>query len=64
MIRHAFQMTLGDLLFISFMLHFFSHVKEMSYVIEKLYLGDIDDAMRSFDLKQQKGVTHIITIDR
>jgi len=36
----------------------------MSYVTENLYLGDIDDAMNSFDLKQQKGVTHILTIDR
>jgi len=36
----------------------------MSYVIEHLYLGDIDDALRSSDLKQQKGVTHILTVDR
>jgi len=37
---------------------------KMSYVIENLYLGDIDDAVKSFDLKQQKGVTHILTVDR
>jgi len=36
----------------------------MSYIIENLYLGDIDDALRSFDLKQQKGVTHVLTVDR
>jgi len=36
----------------------------MSYVIENLYLGDVDDAVKSFDLKEQKGVTHILTVDR
>jgi len=36
----------------------------MSYVIENLYLGDVDDATKSFELKQQKGVTHILTVDR
>jgi len=41
-----------------------SHMRKMSCVIENLYLGDIDDAMKSFDLKQQKGVTHILTVDR
>ena len=46
------------------MFSFQSCQRVMSYVMENLYLGDIDDAMRSFELKQQKGVTHIITIDR
>jgi len=36
----------------------------MSYVIDNLYLGDADDAVKSFELKQQKCVTHILTVDR
>ena len=39
-------------------------ISAMSYVIDKLYLGDIDDAMKSFDLSLKKGVTHILTVDR
>jgi dual specificity phosphatase 12 len=36
---------------------------EMSYIIDRLYLGDIDDAYKSTDLIETKGVTHLLTID-
>ena len=32
-------------------------------MIENLYLGDVDDAVKSFELKQN-GITHILTVDR
>jgi hypothetical protein len=36
----------------------------MTYIIERLYLGDIDDAYKTVELRERKGVTHILTIDR
>jgi len=36
----------------------------MAYVIEGLYLGDIDDAYKTTDLRERKGITHILSVDR
>ena len=36
----------------------------MTYVLERLYLGDIDDAYKTIELRQRKGISHILTVDR
>jgi len=36
----------------------------MTYVIDKLYLGDVNDALNVEELRQSKGITHILTLER
>ncbi len=35
----------------------------MSYIFENLYLGDLDDACNTSDLREKKYITHILTVD-